>query len=201
MDREIPMYSFEVGGHPDTNLQLIELKNEEGKNILVVATDVFATKTYFRCMNKNAFSAPAHSVFINLITDMGGELQKVVIDDLKKGQFFATIYYTNIDGELFTARANAGDALAMAFCAQCCVSIKESVVDIAEHDSLNRVYWYTPLYEETLQTVKSFSRKKLATIPLFELKNLLKFASDTEDFEFARRLKTAIDAQKGKNKD
>jgi bifunctional DNase/RNase len=200
MDREIRMYSFEVGSHPVTNFRLIELKNKEGENILVVPIDMFSSITYFRSMNDSEYSAPAHKMFTDVITGMGGKLQKVVIDDLKKGRFFATIYYSNIDGDRFTERANAGDALAMAFRAPCSVYVMESIIDAAENDSVNRMYWYDPTHEETLKKVKDFSRKKLAALPQLELKNLLQFASDAEDFEFAKRLKKAIDAKKSKNK-
>jgi bifunctional DNase/RNase len=201
MDREIRMYSFEVGSHPVTHFRLIELKNEKGENILVAPIDMFSAITYFRSMNDHEFSAPTHAMFTDVIANMGGKLQKVVIDDLKKGRFFATICYTNRDGDQFTERANAGDALAMAFRAPCYVYVMESIIDAAENDSVNRVYWYDPTYEETLKKVKDFSRKKLATLPPHELKNLLQFASDAEDFEFAKRLKKAIDKQNDKNKD
>jgi bifunctional DNase/RNase len=201
MDREIRMYSFEVGSHPVTNFRLIELKNKEGENILVAPIDIFSAVTYFRSTSDYEYCAPAHKMFTDVIASLGGKLQKVVIDDLKKGQFFASICYTDRDGDQFTERANAGDALAMAFRAPCCVYVMESIIDAAENDSINRVYWYDPTYEETLKKVKDFSRKRLAALPQHELKNLLQFASDTEDFEFAKRLKKVIDAKKSKTKD
>jgi bifunctional DNase/RNase len=194
MDKELQMYGYELTSHEITQARLIKLKDKQDKILLIVPMEMFAVNTFFRCMFKqDTPSAPAHRMFLDVMEALEGKMQKVLIDDLQAGRFFATVHFTNHEGEEYLVRAEASDALAMAFCASCPVYIKESVIDAAKNDRVNRVYWYNPEDEESLAMARSYSHGELITFPSSELEQLLEIATDIEDFEFAARIKKALD--------
>jgi bifunctional DNase/RNase len=194
MDKELQMYGYELTSHEITHARLIKLKDIEDKILLIVPMEMFAVNTFFRCMFKQETpSVPAHKMFLDVMEALEGKMLKVLIDDLQAGRFFATVYFTNHESEEYNTRAEASDALAMAFCASCPVYIKESVIKAAKSDRANRVYWYDPEDEESLAMVRSYSHGELVAFPSGELEQLLEIATDIEDFEFAARIKKALD--------
>ncbi|MDR1601650.1 MAG: bifunctional nuclease family protein [Tannerella sp.] len=196
MNREFQMYGYELTAHEITGARLIKLHDEQGEILLIVPMEMFAVSTFFRCLIKQEkMSIPAHKMFLDVMKALGGKMQKVVIDDLQNGRFFASIHFTGREGETNTVKAEASDALAMAFRAPCYVYIKESVIDAAKNDRSNRVYWYNPKDEESLRTVRSYSHDKLVSLPFDDVEQLIEIAAEIEDFEFAARLKKARDAQ------
>jgi bifunctional DNase/RNase len=199
MDKELQMHGYELTVHEITKARLIKLNNEQGKTLLIVPMEMFAVTTFFRCVfEQKKMSVPAHKMFLDVMNVLGGKLCKVVIDDLQGGNFFATMHYTNHKGEMNAIKAEASDALVMAFCAPCLVFIKASIIDAAKNDRLNRVYWYDPEDEESLREAKACSHEELVALPSDDVEQLIEIATNIEDFEFAARLKKARDFQNKK---
>jgi bifunctional DNase/RNase len=195
MDKELQMYGYDLTVHKITQARLINLTDEEGKIVLTVPMEMFAVTTFFRCLVKQkTLSIPAHKMFLDVMDVLGGKMQKVVIDDLQGGRFFATLYFTDRDGKECTMKAEASDALAMAFRAPCYMCVRESVVDAAKNDRANRVYWYSAEDKESLKAAQEASHEELAALPSGDLKQLLEIATEIEDFEFAARIKRAMNA-------
>ncbi|MDR1865869.1 MAG: bifunctional nuclease family protein [Bacteroidales bacterium] len=193
MDKEIQVHGYDLTCHEVTMTRLIKLTDEQGNTILNVPMEMFAVRTFFRClMESDIPGIPAHKMFLDVIEILGGKLQKVVIDELQKGVFFATLHLTKNDAGKITIKAEASDALAMAFRAPCYVYIRESVLATAKNDSKNRVHWYDPKDEETLKTVRAATQGELLLYPEEELSQLIEIAIDIEDYTLAAKLKKAL---------
>jgi bifunctional DNase/RNase len=196
MDKELQMYGYNLTVHEITGARLIKLNDKQGKTLLIVPMEMFAVSTFFRCFIKQEkMSVPAHKMFLDVMKVLEGKMEKVVIDDLQDGKFFATMHFTNREGEMHTIKAEASDVLAMAFLAPCYVYVKASIIDAAKNDRLNRVYWYDPEDEESLRQVRAYSHEELITLPPDDVEQLIEIATGIEDFEFAARLKKARDFQ------
>jgi bifunctional DNase/RNase len=191
MDRELKMYEYGFEIHEITQIRLIKLNDEHGRLMLIIPVEMNSVNTVFRSMSEDE-TTPAHKVFMDMVKMLGGEIQKIVIDDLQDMRLFATVYYTNYECEEFVALAEASDAFALAFLARCDVYVKESVIEIAKNNRVHRVYWYSA-DEELLETVRATPDEELATLPSNDLKQLLEIAVEIEDYEFAVRLKKAYE--------
>jgi bifunctional DNase/RNase len=192
MDGELKIHHYDLTDHEVTQVRLIHLYDEQGKTLITAPMDPFASVIFFRCFVKQKLrSEPAYKMFLDVMATLGGKLQKIVIDRLEMGNFFATLYFTDRKGNECTTVAEAGDALAMAFCAPCFVYVMESVVDAAKNDPVNRVRWYSPDDEEMLEMVRSYSLEDLRWLPVDEMDQILGLAAEIEDFELAKRVKEA----------
>jgi bifunctional DNase/RNase len=202
MDREVEVHEYELISHEVTLNRLITLMDEQGKTLLNVPMEMFAVKTFFRCLmqaeeaeespeSPESQAVPAHRMFLDTIEALGGTLQKVVIDELKKGLFFATLHLVQ-NGVGVTVRAEATDALALAFTASRSVYIKESILDLAKTDVENRVRWYAPDDTEGLKVARRATHEVLRRYRYEELTQLIEMAAGIEDYELAERLKKAL---------
>jgi bifunctional DNase/RNase len=194
MNEEIRIDEYNLLNHPVTGTCYIELNDEHKTTLLNVPMEPFAVTTYYRCLfNVKRPSIPLHRMLLGVILTTGYKMQKVVVDDLKKGVFFATIYFANSEGVEFAAQAEASDAIVMSLCQPCVLYVTKSVVHAAKNDPANRVYWYNPDDERSLKVVRAASYEDLLNYPVHELEQLRTIAVDIEDFEFAARLKKALD--------
>jgi bifunctional DNase/RNase len=194
MDKELKIHGYDLTTHKITGQRLINLSDGEGKLMLTVPMEMYAVSTVFRSIFKQEkFSIPAHIMFLKIMKTLGGKMHKTVIDELRSGRFFASIYFTDHKGKECRAKAEASDALAMAYCTPCEVFVMASVIEAAKNDRENRVYWYTPEDGEMLERVRACSHDELVALPRHELEQLLEIAAKIEDFEFATRIKKALD--------
>ncbi|MDR1897196.1 MAG: bifunctional nuclease family protein [Prevotellaceae bacterium] len=197
MDKEIQVYGYEVTCHEVTMKRFIKLTDKEDKTILNVPMEMFAVRTFFRCLYEanDPKSFPAHKMFIDVIKLFDGKFTKIVIDELHEGVFLATLHLVKKNGREITARAEADDALALAFRAPCDVYIKESVIDTANNDPRHRVKWYDPEDENALSTVRAATHEELRLYPSDELTQLMEIASNIEDYDLAAKLKKALQSK------
>jgi hypothetical protein len=75
-----------------------------------------------------------HDLLLEIITELGGALDKIIIDDLSGGTFYAKIYLQRyVDGKSnsFAFDARPSDAIAIAIRADCPILLSESVLDAA----------------------------------------------------------------------
>jgi bifunctional DNase/RNase len=168
--------------------------DNDGNVIFTVPLDMFAAVTFFRCyFEQEKRVEPAHKMFVEVIKSLGGVLHTLVIDDLRKGIFYATLYFKDYKGDECSIKLLAGDALAMSFAASCWIYVKESVFVAAKSDRKNRAKWYDFRDKETMARVRAYSIRKLRKLPVDELEQLLEIAAEVEDFEFAARIKKAME--------
>ena len=71
-----------------------------------------------------------HDLLKNLIQSMNGQLDRIVITELKDDTFFAVLWLTQ-DGEPVTVDARPSDAIALALRADCPIYVAEPVLAVA----------------------------------------------------------------------
>lgn len=86
-------------------------------------------------LSEEKFERPlTHDLLLNVITEMGGALDRIVIDDLMNGTFYAKVHAERYDGgerEEFVIDARPSDAVAIAVRTECPIEVSEEVMDEA----------------------------------------------------------------------
>lgn len=82
-----------------------------------------------------------HDLLVDILTEFGGAIDRVRVDDLREGTFYAKIdaeRYEDGEPERFVFDARPSDALALAVRVDCPIIISDEVVDEAgrSHDSV-----------------------------------------------------------------
>lgn len=78
-----------------------------------------------------------HDLLVEMVTDFGGAFDRIRIDDLSDGTFYAKIdaeRYDDGDREKFVFDARPSDAIAIALRVDCPIEVAEDVIESAGHD-------------------------------------------------------------------
>lgn len=123
-----------TGRAPDGELVPAALLRARGEYLPVFITDDQADA--IRCGLENVpFERPlTHDLLARMVTEMGGAFDRVRIDALREGTFYAKIdaqRYENGTSESLTFDARPSDAVALAVRTDCPIEIDESVLDTA----------------------------------------------------------------------
>jgi bifunctional DNase/RNase len=93
-----------------------------------------AQSIQFELQSERSERPLTHDLLLEIITELGGALDKIIIDDLSGGTFYAKIYLQRyVDGKSnsFAFDARPSDAIAIAIRADCPILLSESVLDAA----------------------------------------------------------------------
>lgn len=86
-------------------------------------------------LSGEAFERPlTHDLLVEMVTEFGGAIDSVRIDDLADGTFYAKIdaeRYTNGEPESFTFDARPSDAIALAVRVECPIEVSDGILDTA----------------------------------------------------------------------
>ncbi|EAQ76965.1 bifunctional nuclease family protein [Blastopirellula marina] len=94
--------------------QVIYLKEVDGDRQFPIMIGIFEATSIHRRVKDFASPRPlTHDLICNIIDQMGGELDSVVICDLNQGTYFANLRI-KMDGELIEIDARPSDAIAIA---------------------------------------------------------------------------------------
>ena len=94
--------------------QVIYLKEVEGDRTFPILIGLFeATSIERRVKHKNSPRPLTHDLLVNTVESLGGELQDVVISELKEHTYYAKLRVRH-DGELIEIDARPSDAIAVA---------------------------------------------------------------------------------------
>jgi len=94
--------------------QVIYLKEVEGERTFPILIGIFeATSIDRRVKNFQSPRPLTHDLLVNIVESMGGELQDVVISELKEHTYFAKLRVRH-EGELIEIDARPSDAIAVA---------------------------------------------------------------------------------------
>ncbi|MFP6672675.1 MAG: bifunctional nuclease family protein [Pirellulaceae bacterium] len=98
--------------------QVIYLKEAEGDRQFPILIGIFeATSIDRRVKNYPAPRPLTHDLLVNLVESLGGELDSVVIDELKEHTYYAKLRVKR-DGELIEVDSRPSDAIAVAVTCQ-----------------------------------------------------------------------------------
>ncbi|PQO45027.1 bifunctional nuclease family protein [Blastopirellula marina] len=94
--------------------QVIYLKEVDGDRQFPIMIGIFEATSIHRRVKDFASPRPlTHDLICNIIEQMGGELDSIVICDLNQGTYFANLRIKK-DGELIEIDARPSDAIAIA---------------------------------------------------------------------------------------
>jgi bifunctional DNase/RNase len=108
--------------------QIVVLKEVEGERQFPIVIGVFeATSIDRRVKGEQAPRPLTHDLIISVVEQMGGEIQDIVINDLKEHTYFAKLRVRK-DGELTEVDCRPSDAIAVAVASRVPIYVEESVL-------------------------------------------------------------------------
>jgi len=117
---------------PVTNMPIIILRDEAGGRVLPIWVGIFeANAIALQIENITTPRPMTHDLLRNVIRDMNGTVQKVVVCDLKDNTFYALIYVA-IGEDITAIDARPSDAIALALRTSAPIYVEESVIDNAK---------------------------------------------------------------------
>jgi len=117
---------------PITNMPIIILRDKDGQRVLPIWVGVFeANAIALQIENVTPQRPMTHDLLKNVISDLRGRIEKIVVSDLKDNTFFALIYL-NVNGEAMAIDARPSDAIALALRARAPIFVEEKVIDHAK---------------------------------------------------------------------
>jgi len=117
---------------PITNTPIVILKDKDGERVLPIWVGVFEANAIALQIENVATPRPmTHDLLRNIITDLDGQVDRIVVSDLKDNTFFALIHLT-MKGEGIAVDARPSDAIALALRTRAPILVEESVIDNAK---------------------------------------------------------------------
>lgn len=118
---------------PEGTTPIVFLENDEERilPIYIGAAEAFSIQT---AIDKLPYPRPlTHDLLISVLEGLKSEIEKVLIDDLNDGVFFARIIVKR-DGNVYEFDARPSDSLALAVRANAPVYVSEKVMNTASVD-------------------------------------------------------------------
>ena len=117
---------------PVTNMPIVILKDKEGDRVLPIWVGIFEANAIALQIENVATPRPmTHDLLRNIITDLEGQVDRVVVSDLKDNTFYAVIHLT-VRGERVAIDARPSDAIALALRARAPIFVEDAVIDNAK---------------------------------------------------------------------
>jgi bifunctional DNase/RNase len=117
---------------PVTNQPIIILRDDAGDRVLPIWVGVFEANAIALQIENVATPRPmTHDLLRNVIQDLEGQVQKVVVSELKENTFFAVIHLA-VRGEPVLIDARPSDAIALALRTKAPIYVEEEVIDNAK---------------------------------------------------------------------
>ena len=117
---------------PITNMPIVILRDKEGERVLPIWVGIFEANAIALQIENIATPRPmTHDLLRNIITDLDGQVDRVVVSDLKDNTFYAIIHLT-VRGERIAIDSRPSDAIALALRTRSPIMVEESVIDNAK---------------------------------------------------------------------
>ncbi|MCK4716547.1 MAG: bifunctional nuclease family protein, partial [Candidatus Marinimicrobia bacterium] len=173
----------------------IILKEIGGNRQLPVIVGVFEAQSIALALQQVKMSRPmTHDLFVRVLTRLGASIQKVVINDLIDGTFYAKITLKNkYDQSLVHIDSRPSDAIAIALRVDADIIVSESVME--EAGQLLKL----PDLQKHLSVEETPAEDNLLD-RLIELKTKLQIAIDDENYELAAKLRDQISSLEKESK-
>ena len=117
---------------PITNTPIVILRDKEGQKVLPIWVGIFEANAIALQIENIATPRPmTHDLLRNIIADLDGQVDRVVVSDLKENTFFAIIHLT-VNGAHMAVDARPSDAIALALRTRAPILVEEAVIDHAK---------------------------------------------------------------------
>ncbi len=122
---------------PITNSPIVILKDKTGERVLPIWINGFeATAISTQIENITPSRPMTHDLLRNVILDLQGRVDRVVVSDLKDNTFYAVVHLTVRD-EAIAIDARPSDAIALALRTAAPILVDESVIERAKDTDLS----------------------------------------------------------------
>ena len=117
---------------PITNMPIVILKDKDGDRVLPIWVGIFEANAIALQIENIATPRPmTHDLLRNIITDLQGHVDRVVVSDLKENTFYAIVHLT-VRGERVAVDARPSDAIALALRTRAPILVEETVIENAK---------------------------------------------------------------------
>jgi bifunctional DNase/RNase len=117
---------------PITNMPIVILKDKDGERVLPIWVGIFEANAIALQIENIATPRPmTHDLLRNVIADLDGRVDRIVVSDLKDNTFYAVIHLT-VRGERVAIDARPSDAIALALRTRAPILVEEAVIDNAK---------------------------------------------------------------------
>lgn len=114
---------------PNSGTPIIILKDVNSDLMLPIWVGAYEANAIALEIEKIAPQRPmTHDLLRNLIVEMGAEVSRVVVTELRDNTFFAVIEMRNGDGDSISLDSRPSDAIALALRADCPIFVNEEVI-------------------------------------------------------------------------
>ena len=114
--------------------QIVILKEVEGERNFPIVIGIFEATSIDRRVKGDQSPRPlTHDLIISVVEQLGGEIQDIVISDLKEHTYFAKLRVRK-DGELTEIDCRPSDAIAVAVASRVPIYVNEEVLGEALED-------------------------------------------------------------------
>jgi bifunctional DNase/RNase len=109
--------------------QVIVLREKDGERSFPIIIGIFEAVSIDRHLKGIKIPRPlTHDLIENVIRGMGGELERIVVNDLQDNTFYARLHVRR-DGEDVEIDSRPSDAIALAVRVGCAVFVEDSVLE------------------------------------------------------------------------
>ena len=117
---------------PITNTPIVILKDKDGDRVLPIWVGLFEANAIALQIENVATPRPmTHDLLRNIITDLDGRVDRIVVSDLKENTFYAVVHLT-VRGERVAVDARPSDAIALALRTRAPILVEETVIENAK---------------------------------------------------------------------
>jgi bifunctional DNase/RNase len=117
---------------PITNMPIVILKDKDGDRVLPIWVGIFEANAIALQIENIATPRPmTHDLLRNIITDLQGRVDRIVVSDLKENTFYAVVHLT-VRGERVAVDARPSDAIALALRTRAPILVEETVIENAK---------------------------------------------------------------------
>ncbi len=123
---------------PITNMPIIVLRDEGGQRVLPIWVGVFeANAIALQIENVQTPRPMTHDLLKNVIDDLRGQVERIVVCELKENTFYARIYIHASQG-LLAVDARPSDAIALALRTGSKIFVEDAVIQSARSVEMSR---------------------------------------------------------------
>ncbi len=123
---------------PITNMPIIVLRDQDDQRFLPIWVGVFeANAIALQIENVQTPRPMTHDLLKNVIGDLDGSVERIVVCDLRDNTFYATIHIRSND-RVVTVDARPSDAIALALRTHSKIFVEESVIQSARSVEMSK---------------------------------------------------------------